>query len=61
MLTDEHGPPVLRACRIARFSRTAYYRAPALAAAPGASDAATVDAPIIDALGTVVEKHGRWG
>jgi putative transposase len=61
ILTDEHGLPVQRACRIARFSRTAYYRAQTLAASPEAADAATVDAPIIDALGTVVEKHGRWG
>jgi putative transposase len=49
---------VQRACQIARFSRTAFYRAQR-AEAP--TQQADVDAPIISALQTVLEQHGRWG
>ncbi len=58
ILTDEHALPVQRACQIARYSRTAFYRAQA--AAVGASPA-DIDAPVIAALQAVVAKHGRWG
>lgn len=43
----------MRACRIARLSRTAWYR-------PG-GDRATHDQPVIDALLALVERHTRWG
>lgn len=61
ILTDEHALPVQRACQIARFSRTAYYRALARETAMEAGGSVPIDAPIIDALGKVLEKNGRWG
>jgi putative transposase len=45
--------PIARACRAARLSRAAYYRQ--------GIDWAKRDAPVIDALNAVLEKHGRWG
>ncbi len=58
ILTQEHALPVQQACKIARYSRTAFYRAQAAAVAPTAAD---VDAPIIAALQAVIAQHGRWG
>jgi putative transposase len=58
ILTEEHRLSVQRACQIAGFSRTAFYRAQAAAAALASAE---VDAPIISALQAVVAQHGRWG
>jgi len=44
---------VQRACRVVAMSRAAYYRKP--------QDRALRDAPVVDALNAVVDKHGRWG
>jgi hypothetical protein len=55
ILTQEHALPVQQACKIARYSRTALYRAQAAAVAT----AADVDAPIIAALQAVIA-HTRW-
>jgi putative transposase len=53
VLVQEHGLPVVRACRVVRLSRAAYYRPPI---APARADAA-----VIAALTAVVADHGRWG
>ena len=52
-MVGEHRLSIARACRAARLSRAAYYRQ--------GINWAKRDAPVIDALNTVVEKHGRWG
>jgi hypothetical protein len=52
-MVGEHRLSIARACRAAKLSRAAYYRQ--------GIDWAKRDAPVIDALNTVVEKHGRWG
>lgn len=53
VLVEEHQLPVQRACRIARLSRTAFYRPP--------PPRMRTDAPVIAALTAVVAAHGRWG
>jgi putative transposase len=58
ILTEEHRLSVQRACQIAGFSRTAFYRAQT---ADTASTAAEADEPVITALQAVVAQHGRWG
>ena len=52
-MVQEHGLSVVRACRVVRLSRAAYYRPPI---APARADAA-----VIAALTAVVADHGRWG
>jgi putative transposase len=52
-LVQEHELPVVQACRIARLSRTAWYR-------PG-EDRSARDQPVIDVLLALVERHTRWG
>ena len=52
-LVTEHGLSVVRACRIVRFSRAAYYRP-----APAALGR---DRVVIEALQGVVERHPRSG
>lgn len=53
ILVQEHELSVVQACRIARFSRTAWYR-PAV-------DRSARDQPVIDALVALVDRHSRWG
>lgn len=53
VLIDEHQLPVQRACRIARFSRAAFYRPP--------PPRMRTDAPVIAALTSLIAVHGRWG
>ena len=53
MLVKEHGLSVVRACRIVRFSRAAYYRSP--------RPAEEKDAELIEALNAVVERRPRNG
>jgi putative transposase len=53
MLIQDHDLSIVRACRIARCSRTAWYR-------PGA-DRTDQDQPVIAALLALVERHSRWG
>lgn len=53
ILAKEYGLPVVRACRIVRFSRAAYYRQP--------RPASERDAAVIEALGQMVERHPRSG
>lgn len=50
---QEHHLPVVRACRVVRLSRAAFYRPPI--------SSARADAPVIAALTAVVTDHGRWG
>ena len=52
-MTDEHGLPIIRACRAARLSRAAYYK-------PGV-DQAVRDAEMITALQAIVVGEQRWG
>jgi putative transposase len=52
-MVREHRLSVARACRAAKLSRAAYYRQ--------GVDWARGDAPVVDALNAVVDKHGRWG
>jgi putative transposase len=52
-MVREHRLSVSRACRAAKLSRAAYYRQ--------GIDWAKRDAPVVDALNAVVEKHRRWG
>jgi putative transposase len=52
-MVGEHRLSIARACRAAKLSRAAYYRQ--------GIDWGERDAPVIDALNTVVERHGRWG
>jgi len=58
ILTEEHAIPVVRACQIARCSRTAWYRAQSTDTEATNAD---VDASVITALQAIVEQHGRWG
>jgi putative transposase len=53
VLIQEHQLPVVRACRVVRLSRAAYYRPP--------PSRARADAAVIAALTAVVAEHGRWG
>ncbi len=53
VLIDEHRLPVRRACRIARFSRAAFYRPP--------PPRMRTDAPVIEALTSLIAVHGRCG
>jgi putative transposase len=52
-MVREHRLPIARACRAAKLSRAAYYRQ--------GIDWVTRDAPVVDALNELVEKHRRWG
>jgi putative transposase len=52
-MVKEHRLSVSRACRAAKLSRAAYYRQ--------GIDWVRRDAPVVDALNEVVDKHGRWG
>ena len=52
-MVQEHQLPVVRACRVVRLSRAAYYRPP--------PSPARADAAVIAALMAVVAEHGRWG
>ena len=53
MLVEGHALSVVRACRIAGLSRTAWYRPP--------RDRTAEDQPVMDALDAVVTAHSRWG
>jgi len=53
VMTTEHGLPVVRACGAVRLSRAAYYR-------PAVPRALTTNAPVIDALQSVVATSPRW-
>lgn len=53
MLVQEHTLSVVRACRIAGCSRTAWYRP--------AQDRSAADTPIIDALTALVTAQSKWG
>jgi putative transposase len=53
VLVCEHHLSRARACRIARLSRSAYYKATV--------DQAQRDAPVVDALNEIVAKRTRWG
>ena len=53
IMVREHRLSVSRACRAAKLSRAAYYRQ--------GIDWARRDAPVIEALNAVVDKHRRWG
>lgn len=53
MLVEGHALSVVRACRIAGCSRTAWYRPP--------RDRTAEDQPVMDALDAVVTAHSRWG
>lgn len=50
---EEHDLSIVQACRIARCSRTAWYR-------PG-QDRGAQDQPVVEALLQLVERHTRWG
>ena len=52
-MVREHRLSIARACRAAKLSRAAYYRQ--------GIDWAKRDAPVIEALNAVVDKHRRWG
>ena len=52
-MVREHRLSVSRACRAAKLSRAAYYRQ--------GVDWAKRDAPVVDALNVIVDKHRRWG
>jgi hypothetical protein len=52
-LVQEHQPPVQRACRVVRLSRTAYYQPPV--------PASWRDAAVIAALTDAVTRYPRWG
>jgi putative transposase len=53
MLVEEHGLSIVHACRIARCSRTAWYRPPVART--------TQDEPVSGALLALVEENSRWG
>jgi putative transposase len=44
---------IRRSCRLVNLSRAAYYR--------NENKLAMRDAPVVEALNTIVAKHGRWG
>jgi hypothetical protein len=52
-LVQEAQLTVKQACACVALSRASYYRKPA--------DKGIKDAPVIDALNTIVAKHARWG
>lgn len=52
-MVGEHRLSITRACRAAKLSRAAYYR--------HAIDWAKRDAPVIEALNAILDKHRRWG
>jgi len=52
-LFQEEQLTVKQACSCVDLSRATYYRKPV--------DKAINDAPVIDALNTIIAKHGRWG
>ena len=52
-MTAEHGLPIVRACKVARLSRAAYYK-------PGL-DWTARDSEIIAALQAIVVEEQRWG
>ena len=52
-LVQEEQLTVKQACSCVAMSRATYYRKPI--------DQAVKDAPVIDALNTIIAKHGRWG
>ena len=49
----EHALSIRRACAAVKLSRPAYYR--------GSGSEEHRDAPVIDALNDLVERHRRWG
>jgi putative transposase len=53
VLVQEHQLPIVRACRVVRLSRAAFYRPPV--------SRARADAAVIAALTALVAEHGRWG
>jgi putative transposase len=53
VLVAEHRLSRARACRIAKLSRSAYYK--------GTVDRAHRDAPVVDALNGIIAKRARWG
>ena len=53
LLVTEHHLPVVRACQVVRLARAAWYRPP--------PDRWLRDTAVIEALTTLVERHGRWG
>lgn len=52
-MADEHHVSVKKACELAGLSRAAFYRKP--------TDALERDRAVLEALGSIVERHGRWG
>lgn len=52
-MVRENRLSIARACRAAKLSRAAYYRQ--------GIDWGHRDAPVVDALNAVVDKHRRWG
>lgn len=52
-MVQESRLSITRACQIAGLSRAAYYKRP--------TSAAQRDADVIDALNSIVSRHGRWG
>jgi putative transposase len=53
LLVSEHRLSVVRACRVARLARAAWYRPP--------QDRLARDGPVVDALNAQVEQNPRWG
>jgi putative transposase len=53
VLVREHRLPIVRACRVVRLSRTAYYQPPV--------PASRRDAAVIAALPDAVTRYPRWG
>lgn len=53
LLVSEHRLSVVRACRVARLARAAWYRPP--------PDRLVRDGPVIEALNAQVEQNPRWG
>jgi putative transposase len=52
-MVGTHGVSVVRACRVVRLARAAWYRPP--------RDRLERDRPVIEALTAQVEENGRWG
>jgi len=53
LLVTEHHLSVVRACRVVRLARAAWYQPP--------RDRLLRDTAVIEALTALVERHGRWG
>ncbi len=53
LLVSEHRLPVVRAARVVRLARAAWYRPP--------PDRLIRDAAVVAALTALVERNGRWG